>query len=76
MADSTFNVSDKVRHIANPEFRMVIKNFAVKWIDNQYNLINQIPNPEYPICTYYNIHTNKWEEREFYYTELELDVEV
>lgn len=72
MADPAFNVSDKVRHIANPEFAMVIKGFAVKWTNNLYNEANGIPNPEYPICTFYNIYTQKWEEEMFLYTELEL----
>jgi hypothetical protein len=69
---SNFRVSDKVRSISNPEFDMVIKEFAVKWTNNMYNESNRIPNLEYPICTFYNIHSNKWEERTFLYTELEL----
>jgi len=70
---SPFKAGQAVKHIANPEFKMVIKEFAIKWSENQFRLVNFIQNPEYPICTYYNVHTNVWDEKMFLYTELEPD---
>lgn len=65
-----FELSQKVKHIANPEFDMVIKDFAVEWTNNSYKVSQQEKNPEYPICSYYNIHTNVWEEKQFHVNEL------
>lgn len=66
-----FELGQKVRHVAAPEFDMVVKGFAVNWENDGAKIANQIPNPEYPICSYYNRHTNQWEEQMFHVSELQ-----
>lgn len=68
--ENKFEIRQKVKHIANPEFDMVIKDFAVEWANNSYKVSQQEKNPEYPICSYYNTYTNKWDEQQFHISEL------
>lgn len=71
MAEQVFKEGDKVQHKANPEFKMVIVNFATYWPGNPYKGIQGDKNPQYPVCSYYNLHTNKWEQRRFQASEIE-----
>lgn len=66
-----FSIGDKVLHKSTLDFKMVVKGFGVVWPNDQRKTIDGIPNPEYPICSYYNIHTNKWEEKRFHASELD-----
>ena len=65
-----FKIGQKVRHIANPEFNMVVKDFAVRWENDTQKIIAQEKNPEYPVCSYYNVYTHNWEEKVFMTSEL------
>ncbi len=67
-----FKVGDKVKHKSSNDFTMVIVEFAVHWYNNPSKVLEGVPNPEYPICTYYNKHTLQWERKMFHYSELEL----
>lgn len=68
---STFKLGDKVRHKAAPQFDMVVTDFAGYWENDPYRGLKE-KNPDYPVCKYYNIHTNKWEQKKFHQSELEV----
>lgn len=58
-------IGDKVRHKANESFDMVVTDFKIEWINNQYLIVNGIKNPDFPICRYYDTNKKEWVERFF-----------
>jgi Hemimethylated DNA-binding protein YccV like. len=72
MDTQKFNIGDKVKHKTTDEFEMVIVDFDVYWNNDRYKQVNNVKNPEYPICKYYNKHTNLWEQNRFHSCELVL----
>jgi uncharacterized protein YodC (DUF2158 family) len=71
---SQFKLGDVVKHKTASEFKMVIVDFEVKWINNPHKTLQGFKNPEYVICKYYNTYTNKWVDRQsFNYVELVLE---
>lgn len=72
MLENTFKIGDKVKHKTTDEFSMVIiRNSIVTYDERTKNLKAGSKNPDKFICKYYNNNTNEWEEKGFYYTELE-----
>lgn len=68
-----FKKGDKVHHKANPEFNMVIIGFDTIWLGDLAKSSRNEPNPDHPICEYYNVHTSKWETKQFLADALELN---
>ena len=64
-------IGDTVKHKTTDDFEMVVIDFDTYWNNDMHKTVKGIPNPEFPICKYYNIHTNNWEQKKFNISELE-----
>lgn len=69
--DQQFQLGQRVRHKSQPNLDMVIKEFAVHWHNNLQKIVEQEQNPDYPICSYLNPKTGRFEEQTFSVHELE-----
>ena len=71
-----FKIGDKVRHKANPEFRMIIIDYSTNWIGNMRRKAAQFKNPDLLVCKYYDVHKKQWIDKQvFQCFELEPDSE-
>jgi len=68
MEAQVFKIGDKVRHKAKPDFDMVITGFAKYYIDREKKIVGYDYNM--PLCKYYNMFTNRFEEDKFESTSL------
>lgn len=72
MDENNFKIGDKVKHKAENKFDMIIiDNGRVKSHERSKTLKLNDKHPDVFICRYYNMDSTKWEERRFYYYELE-----